>query len=1108
MSLLLLFNGGAEQAVIIEELVATQPVGTHGNVIQRPATSGEWRFVLELADPTDPTPVWYDLTDFYVGDRHQFGADGYLEKARARLVTVQLQTDDDSLAPWGQDTTSLFGVDVLLGSGLLMRAGMIRVVSSTTVEWNPLWTGRVETWGDASGARGQVRTHIVNVVDTISDLANVPVEIPMNSDEWPDWYTDQLLPEANWLFGVDVYGDPTFSGLPLIDTPTAAIQLMDSGADTVGVVWRSLRTGRMVIHPAPWDTQHTERYANPLLDVYPGGLVFNYSPDFTDVEYIADDDQQPFGITRTIAGILNSFQVSAPGPDLYAVDDPVSIGRYGVRPYTATWLVGTHTPVDDLLTARAFAEPQALPLRTTLDHDGFWSAMAIVDHMDPITVIHATSDDGLVVTATGSVRNIVEERTVRGDGLLSWQTTIQFDLDATETSEPLLPVEDLAWLSSESPGSAGPSSAEFSWTNPTQPDITPTEVQFRIIGKSLIWNSTDYPGVGADGMTVGWLNAGTQYTLQVRLIRRVNGIVTNASAIREVDFPTPNRIFPVPIEGDDPTDTNVDQPPFEDCEDDDIELVLQENDGTGWVDVDDFSGTQIFQDDDGHWHLVNDIPNSFFNDDSMYRWVAFCGTELIATGPEFDPPDDWTDPCPEPPALSTTPYDDPSLLVYVPKICTGFEDADPDFLFQGMLIVEAVSGIAGVPGDALAEVGSLIGEPGAHNLVAIADPAWSDTPGGILAYGEAPTIIGHTGDATISIRGKFPEAETCVLGECGGMRLTMTPTSGGWRAGVTVYTTGTTVTLPTLSELDLDTTYTITAQFELATGDVTLFVDGLVDNSVGGSDNVPRINALPIWRVGAPPEGWVTDFALWNALVTPTPVGGALPVAILALNPLSYWKLRDNDLATLNDFGSLSLDMTQGGNPVTLDIAAGDDGFNYPRTTSSDTDDHMFAADSISYEPQNASGLTVMFFIKPSDSSSGIRDCICKMDSGGAGSWEIESQNSDGFIRARTRTSGAVAARSRFATALSTSGWSLVFIRFSGSATGFPAIRVDGVNQTGTTADSGTAQSNSTQTLKLFGHGGSSSHAQCALAHVAIFAGQLSDGDCATIESAAAIDGW
>jgi len=551
VSLLLLFAYPNPLSVPISELVTTAPSASNGFVIQRPATDGEWRFVLELADPSDgDAAIWRDASDYYAGDRHQFGADDYLGKARARLVTVQLQIDDsDMLAPWGQDTSSIFGTDVRLDAGMLMRASMVRIVSGVVVEWEPLWTGRVESWGDASAARGQIRTHVVSVVDTISDLANVPTYIGGESSfPWDTWFTDRVLPAAGWLYGVDIYGDTSSGGLLGDQLSTAAINRMDQGTEPLGLVWRSLRDGRMVIMPPPWDTTNVDRYDNPLLDVYPDGLRFNWSPDLTDIEYIADDDQQPFGIQRTNAGIINSVAISyLDGFDtaVYQIDDPVSASRYGVRPFTASWMIGgsTLSVADDILAARAYANAQALPLRTTLDHEGFWSAMAIVDHMDPVTIIHATRDDGLVVTATGTIRNIVEERTYRGDGLLSWQSTVQIDIDATETSPALLPVEHLA-LVSTSTGFSGPASAEFSWDNPVQPDITPTEVQLRVLGRSPVWYSKDYPGVGADGTTLGFLEPVTAYTLQVRLIRRVNGVVTAFSAIRSVAFTTAPDPYP------------------------------------------------------------------------------------------------------------------------------------------------------------------------------------------------------------------------------------------------------------------------------------------------------------------------------------------------------------------------------------------------------------------------------------------------------------------------------------------------------------------------------------------------------------------------------------
>jgi hypothetical protein len=111
-----------------------------------------------------------------------------------------------------------------------------------------------------------------------------------------------------------------------------------------------------------------------------------------------------------------------------------------------------------------------------------------------------------------------------------------------------------------------------------------------------------------------------------------------------------------------------------------------------------------------------------------------------------------------------------------------------------------------------------------------------------------------------------------VLAEVAGMRITCTEVTGTtWRPGVTVYKTGATISLAGSTALPFGT-YTITGTFELATGDITLYVDYLFDNSVGSTDNEPTINALPIWRVGAPPASWITDFALFDS-VTASPTG-------------------------------------------------------------------------------------------------------------------------------------------------------------------------------------------------------------------------------------------
>jgi len=1089
--LLLLFNGIAAPFPVLplDELIVTAPVASHGAAIQRPAVAGEWRFALELLDPAAALVGWHDITDYYAGDRHQFGADDYMGHARARLVTVELQAVDDRLAPWGQDTSGLFGVDVPLGAGLLMRAALSRVVSGDTVEWSAIWTGRVESWGDASAARGQIRTHIVSIVDTISDLANVPTIVDENGLDYPE-YVEKVLLGAGWNFGVDTYGDES---LFLIDlNPVVASARLDAISDPTGRVWRSLRTGRLVAHPAPWDTTNVDRYPNPLLDVYPSGLVFSYSPDFTEIEYIADDDQQPFGVSDTNAGVLNSFVVTFDDgfdSEVYPNDDPVSAKRFGVRPFTATWIYNNPPVVDNLLAVRAYASKQALPLRVTSDHEGFWSALAIVDHLDPVTIWHQTTDDGLVVTGGGWVRNIVEERTWRGDGLLSWQSTVQIDLEPTVTSEPLLPVEDLAFVGSITPIVGGPSSAEFTWVNPVQPSITPTNVQFRVIGRSLIWTTDTYPGVGADGANLFWLDPATNYRFQVRLIRQVDGVITNFSAIREVRFTTAARIFPIPTPGEDPGDTDViGEPPEFECED--FEIDLQENDGSGWVTVDSFSGSELTPNGDGTYSLTYPIDNSFFNEGSMYRFRSTCDGITWIPGPAFDPPDDWTDPCTEPPALSTFPYNEPSLLVYVPKICA------PD------IIREAVSGIEAVHGDALLEIAALLGgDPNQRVLVAVPDPPWSDTAGGIVAYGECPQITGHTGDKTISVRTTIANNEACVLMECAALRITCAPSTGtDWNAGATVATVDGNLSVIS-GDLDAATEYVIAAFYDSAVGTLTLFVDDVeVDaQTLGGA--ALTINALPIWRVGAPPESWVTDCALWGEAVTPPATD--LETAILALNPVGYWKLNELAGTTAIDYSGNARDGIYTNTPA-LGGQAGPDGDDY--AVFNGTDEYVNIADDPDWS-LGVNGMTVVAMVHPS-AAGGERAVLAK--AGPVSQNEYAFEASDDELRAIVWNPNGSEYDSCFASVFpDASAWNCMIWKvpdlFPGTAIVF---RLNGTNLTITNNGGAGLPGDTTSDLRIAGRGHNDRYFPGALAHVALFAYGLSTAQMQSIENAAAADGW
>lgn len=822
----------------LAELVDIKTDASFGVVIQIPAAFGEWRFALELADPLMGTDVeWFDITQFYASDRYQRGASEYMGRYRAAVAQVHLTIDNvladdlgvsqDILAPWGFDTTPLFGENVTLDAGLLMRASIFRV-DSMTIDWYPLWTGRVETWGDASTARGQIRDHLIVVTDLIGDLVNVPTQAA--DEPWEDWLVDQILAQANWPYGVDVYGDIGSPNLPPRAEPQpSAINEMDAGTDPLGLVWRTLRNGKLVVHPAPWDTTNAVRYDNPLLTLYPGGLVFNWNPDVTDIEYITDDDNEPAGLQRTSLGIVNTVAITMPsGP--YLIDNPTSQSKYGMRGFTASWIVDNEPVADDILAARADASQQALLIRSTVDHSGFFPALAIIDHLDPVTFIHTTHDDGDVVTAVGSVRTITEIRELRHANALSWESSVQIDVASSAVAAALLPVEGLAV------SGVTDIVAEFDWTNPTQPDVTPTELQFRLIGQSTLWQTTSYDGVGADSIQIGSLNAETVYEFQIRIVRRVNGLITHTSPVRSVDFVTAAAAVPTPVP--DGEDTDVDIPGSDDPDDCVVELELWENDGTGWVEVDSWDQSDMTPNGDGTWRLTTPIPNSFFNEGSVYRfvWREICGgipgPDVI--GPTFDPPDDWSDPCTTPPSLANPPYNDVDLIVYVPKICA------PD------TITEAISGIAGFHGGGYGGILVLAGDPNYRALE-------SNATGGIIAYGEAPQVTGVVSSKTIGAKVLISDAEFQTLFECAAMRLTCTPDGGSnWKAGAIVFTPDGEIILLSDS-LDLDVAYDLIASYDADTGELILYVDGIEQNSDTFGEPRETINALPTWFVGAPP---------------------------------------------------------------------------------------------------------------------------------------------------------------------------------------------------------------------------------------------------------------
>src|SRR5690606_34297131 len=87
--------------------------------------------------------------------------------------------------------------------------------------------------------------------------------------------------------------------------------------------------------------------------------------------------------------------------------------------------------------------------------------------------------------------------------------------------------------------------------------------------------------------------------------------------------------------------------------------------------------------------------------------------------------------------------------------------------------------------------------------------------------------------------------------------------------------------------------------------------------------------------------------------------------------------------------------------------------------------------------------------------------------------------------------------------------WNLIAVRFPASTTGFPTFRVNGAAPASGTVGASTATGNLSGGLQFMRNYSTGGGGQPGfIAHVAIFAGELSDSDIGTTEAAAATEGW
>lgn len=828
----------------IAELVDTPPAATHGVLNPLPRGDGDWYDVVEIADPDAGSDVeWFDITTRVAGSHYTRGADQPFGRYKASVVTIDLYgapaggIDDNSLAPWNPDTSPTFGVHVDLGPGLLIRRGFIRVVDDVVVEWNPRWTTKVEDWGDASFAEGQIRLHRVVARDTSTSLVDVPIAASIEEN----WYDRAVgvIEGAGWQYGYAIYGAQLLPGpvnvltLPARDDQTSAINELDTTLDPAGCIWFTNRKGQLIVRPSPIDTFHHDQFLagatgdefyiddeEPVLFTH---LALDDDGTLGHVDFAIDDDLEPVGVGKNEAAVVNHVVREAPG-GTFDDDNAVSIRRFDRKTSRQNWLVENDQVAQDLLDAGPFRTVYVSPIYTSADMHGFLPRAGIdLDYIGAAAIEHQPVKGDMAVAASGTVRGYVETMTTRTDTSLNWEIVWTLDVFASSVSAAvvLFPVEDLALEA------AADTSAEFSWTNPAQ-DLDPTHTQIRMLNPASLWSTVAYPITG-----VVWnaLDPDTDYEFQVRLIRVAGGLITNQSPSRSLPFHTP---FTVPIIViDDGTDGTVTFPPPP-CGTLDWELQ-ESDDGVTWSMVD--SGTVTTP----PWTVAIDAGD--LDGEKLYRVKQdACG--VVTYSKTFGGI------CTTAPALGDAPFDDADLEFYLPQRCP------PD------IIVEAVS-------DETAQHGPQFGTTGYD---ADLDVLLVSAGEGPVVFGlNTPGIDGLTGDATISIKVYLttqPADPTnpVVLFAAVGLAICAVPEGAGWKLRVEAWEEGAGITaLTDDAELDLDTWYTLTLQHDVVAGDLTAYIDGL--SAVSALGSVGERHDPGLYIVGNAEASVSTNAAIWSRVL-------------------------------------------------------------------------------------------------------------------------------------------------------------------------------------------------------------------------------------------------
>lgn len=863
----------------LAELVAAAPDPTFG--IPQPTIvegAGAWRFVVELADPgADVDVEWHDVTDDHLGYFATIGGDEPFGRYRAGVIETGLLAFGDEYSPRNPDTSDRFGVHVPIGDGLLMRAGFIRVLGGETVEWIPRWTGEVESWSHAyygfvtkAGKTQRVRRHDITLTDLLSTLASQPVGAASVPENWPDRVDHVLL---GWEFGATVYGAETWddSGtptdvleIPARDEQDDALAELAATCDPTGLIYHTNRKGQLVVRPHPIESFHADYFAlsgttgTEYTD--PATIVFRYDAATAgDGVAYADGLElgDSFGIESDRRGVINHIRISDPSsPPVYDSDRPTSIQRHRRRTSSRNWIATNDTAAEDILDRQEEAHYVARPLRTTIHTPRFWPSMVRMGYLDPVEIIHDDDQDGeLVTVAEGHARQFVER--AGPSPALDMAIAVVVDLASQSTTAALKPVTGLTATSITE------TSADIEWTHPGGQPATPTHFQIRNRTEGDI--PLEYPY----GPTLfAWLGMepDTAQTVEVRLLRKVGSKVTHVSPWASHTFTTLEIETPASTGGTGTT-TTIDAPdPDPGCV---LEWELQSSvDSVTWFDV-----------DDGTWTAEPyEIDSSLLTPEILYR----VRTREVCSGTPGDW-SDWSDPffipadyassCLTPAALAEAPYDDPSLVLYVPQFCA------PD------IIRDAVSGREASKGPSYAFLGFSDGNPVIR----------AGSVSGVVAYGQSLALRMSGNQArTISARILHENNVEYLVAQAAALRIDVVSSGSDYVFEATAeLVTGDLLVATSTTALTTGTEYTVTATYDPYEGTLKLYTGTItgateIATVTNAAAPMPLVDNRAYWYLGASSNGgWATDLAVWTELV----VTAAAPASFFGLIAMAreFW---------------------------------------------------------------------------------------------------------------------------------------------------------------------------------------------------------------------------